>query len=202
MSTEVFSKLAFPALTDPQSERVELQARSRGHAAGYADGLRAAETEVAALKDRLVTENLQQQQRAREQQDRAEMILARAARALDDATVPVVADAQRTLAEAALELAEAILGYELAQGERTARGALDRALSPVDVATAHRIRMHPTDLARLEAGAADRAGIQLVADPAIEPGGAITEFDDGYLDARISTALARAKAALLAEVPE
>jgi flagellar assembly protein FliH len=202
MSTEVFSKLTFPALADPQSERIELQARSRGHAAGYADGLRAAEAEVAALKDRLASENLLEQQRAREQRDRAEMMLARAADALDAATVPVIADAQRTLADAAIELAEAILGYELEHGDRTARAALDRALSPVDVATAHRVRMHPTDLARLETDTAARAGIELVADPAIEPGGAITEFDDGYLDARISTALARAKAALLAEVPE
>ncbi|WP_157156820.1 FliH/SctL family protein [Diaminobutyricimonas sp. LJ205] len=202
MSTEVFSKLTFPALADPQSERIELQARSRGHAAGYADGLRAAEAEVAALKDRLATENLLEQQRAREQRDRAEMMLARAAGALDAATVPVIADVQRTLAEAAIELAEAILGYELEHGERTARAALDRALSPVDVATAHRVRMHPTDLARLDAGTGDRAGIELVADPAIEAGGAITEFADGYLDARISTALARAKAALLAEVAE
>ncbi|MFS0702834.1 FliH/SctL family protein, partial [Cellulomonas sp. 179-A 4D5 NHS] len=102
---------------------------------------------------------------------------------------------------AALELAAAVLGTELADGERSARAALARVLGNPLVPGVHTVRLHPRDLAALQAagGVPATSGVELVADPALAPGDAIGEHPDGYLDGRIDAALDRARAVLLAE---
>ena len=50
---------------------------------------------------------------------------------------------------------------------------------------------------RTAGGIPDVVGLELVADPTLAPGDAIGRHPDGYLDARITTALSRARAALL-----
>jgi flagellar assembly protein FliH len=55
------------------------------------------------------------------------------------------------------------------------------------------------DLAALERiGAAEHlpVGVALVADPTLAPGDAVSEFPGGYLDARIESAVERARCAL------
>ncbi|MFD1214965.1 FliH/SctL family protein, partial [Arthrobacter sp. GCM10027362] len=133
--------------------------------------------------------------------EQAVQALNAAARALQQRTVPVLADAQDTLAAAALELAEAVLGCELADGERGARAALARVLGQVDASGVQAVRMHPADLTALDPQVRRQAGIQFVPDSGLERGDAVAEFADGYLDAKIGTALARAKAALQAGLP-
>jgi flagellar assembly protein FliH len=104
---------------------------------------------------------------------------------------------------AAVELAEAILGYELADRSKAARAALDRALSGSKGLDAVSIRMHPQDLAVLNSADLDLNGVEtggpdvaLTADPALNPGDAVAELPHGFLDATISSALARVKDAL------
>ena len=101
-------------------------------------------------------------------------------------------------ANAALELATAVLGCELADAERSARAALARVLDTPVPAGLQTVRLHPRDLEALRtAGVVPGiAGVELVADPHLAPGDAVGEHPDGFLDARIGAALDRARAAL------
>ncbi len=111
-----------------------------------------------------------------------------------------MADVRRTLVQAAVELAEAVLGRELADGSASARAALDRALSAGADLGVHTVRLSPADhAALLGEGVEAPAGVAMVADPRLRPGDAISEHPAGYLDAQVSTALDRARRALLGE---
>lgn len=200
MSTETgFSSVTFPSLRDTNQQRLEAQARARGHAAGYTEGLRAASVE---MKDRLAAREAEHAATVRHgnaKVDRVVALLDAAVRVLNERSLPLLADVQGTLVAAAVDLAEAILGYELSDGENSARSALARALDQADPALVHTVRMHPADLAVLDAATRAQAGVEFAPDASLERGDALTQFPDGYLDARIETALARAKAALLGE---
>ncbi|MET4782771.1 FliH/SctL family protein [Glaciihabitans sp. UYNi722] len=194
-----FSTISFPSLRSDHQETLDVQARASGHAAGYAAGLRAASQELAERVARLDEEHEATLRHAQARLDRAIELLTVAARSLTEGTVPVVADAQDTLAESALDLAEALLGTELSIGDTSATAAMNRALSSVDTALVHLVRMNPLDLAVFDEETLAKTGVTFTADPNLARGDAITEFPVGYLDARISTAVARAKAAILGE---
>lgn len=205
MSTEsperTFSRMAYPTLGGHDLERAGEQARVQGHSAGYAAGMHAAAAETARLRAELKTRFDAETASLRARADHALQLLNAAEQSLAQLTVPAIAEVEDALAAAALELAEALLGRELADGESSARAALDRALSGVDVRQVHTVRMHPRDLEVLDADTLNNAAVLFTADPALQRGDAITEFPDGFLDATLSSALARAKAALLGETP-
>uniref|UniRef100_UPI0037852F5D FliH/SctL family protein n=1 Tax=Pseudolysinimonas sp. TaxID=2680009 RepID=UPI0037852F5D len=114
-----------------------------------------------------------------------------AAGRLDARVAPVLADADTALAAAAVELAAAILDREPAP---SSVDALDRALHIAGDLQPRRIRLAPSDLALL-AGLAP-AGLELVADSGVPAGDAIIDLPRGEIDARLSAALERARAAL------
>ncbi|TFC93856.1 MULTISPECIES: FliH/SctL family protein [Cryobacterium] len=195
-----FSAVTFPSLRDDRSTGDE-SSRARGHAAGYTAGLRAAAADVDARIERHDAEHaaaaLHQQARV----DRAVTLLGAAAAALHQRTAPVLREAEDTLVATAVELAEAILGHELADTDTSARAALNRALIPGADAVGgtgrpQAVRMNPADLALIDLVTRTDAGVDFIADADLARGDAIAEFPDGFLDARIGTALARAKAAL------
>jgi flagellar assembly protein FliH len=179
---------------------LERQWRARGHAAGYTEGNRAAAVEAQAQSARLTLEHGTLMQAARLQHERALAALHAAARALDSRTVPVLQDAEDSVLSAAMELAEAIVGHTLADEARAARFALGRASSGnlPGVAGTHTVRLHPQDLALLNPADLAGTGVTFVPDTALARGDAVSEFPHGFLDARIGSALERAKAALLA----
>lgn len=200
MSTESatdFARVIFPDIQPAERSRKEDRGYVQGHAAGYAAGIQA-----AALEQQRLREQLQAEHRA--MLDAGRQAVANAVRALEATAVAArqhrgvaLEEAQDVLAACAIELAEAILGYELDNGQNTARAALTRALG-AGVETVTAIRLHPADLAALAAvDAGNVAGVELKADPGLNPGDAIAEYPQGWLDARLSTALDRAKAALL-----
>lgn len=194
--------MAFPVLTHESQEQVETEAKSRGYSAGYAAGIRQAEKEMERRRAELEVALAAEISQARVAAERSAEAVGVLLGALEARTTPVVADSQDILAAAAIELAEAIIGHELSAGERSARSAISRALSRVDVATVTAVRMNPDDLNTLgELDALDdlsaRPDLELVADPSLSRGDAIAELPDGWLDARITTALARAKRELL-----
>lgn len=196
--------MAFPQLRKAEPE-VREDGYVHGHAAGYTAGLRAADAE----RLRCLAE-LENEFAARREQQQAEAaclakLLQSAAAALTARTVPTIAAAEEALVVAAVELAEAILGYELADRSKAACAALDRALSGskgLDVVT---IRMNPEDISILGGldvqGAGSGTAVELTADPAIKPGDAVAELPHGFLDAKIGSALARVKEALAVEQP-
>lgn len=190
-----------------------------GYAAGYAAGAReAARVAEAAAAETLVREAEQRAQYTAEQQS-ALAVLARAAAAAAARTTPVLAEAELALHAAGLELATAVLGCELADAEHSARAALARVREHPQAVGVHVVRLHPRDLAALAAVGLDptatigagtssdsasgadadgtaAAGVRLVADSSLDPGDAIGEHPDGYLDATIAGALDRARTAL------
>jgi len=197
MSTDVvFSPVAFPSVGGPAQPADDANARARGHAAGYAAGMRMAEEELRQLAARHAEENAAQLAAADDRADQLAVLLEAAVRSVNARVAPVLDEAQRTLAGAAIELAEAVVGCELADGETSARAAVTRALQGVDPALVLTVRLHPDTLAALD-DVALVAGIAYSADPGLAPGDAITDFAEGYLDARISSALDRARSALL-----
>jgi flagellar assembly protein FliH len=173
------------------------QARAAGWSAGWAAGTRAAAQAAQAQRETLLAEHVAAEAARDAQVAAALAVLRRAAEAAAARTVPVLEEAAGTLDEGAVLLAQAVLGAELADDEDRARAALARALSlPLD-AGVHTVHLNPADLAVVTAaGATVPPGVQLVADASLRPGDAVSELPDGFLDARISTAVERALHAL------
>ena len=195
-----FSPLVFPSLpSSAKQDQADADNRSAGHAAGYAAGLRAAGAELAGQKAALDAEHRAALLHDAARMDRTIAVLTAAAAALDSLLLPVVADAQDAIATSALELAETIIGQALADGERSAKAALTRVLAAVDPATITTIRLNPLDLGVLDETVRAAAGVSFSADASIARGDAIAVLPLGYLDARIGTAVARARAAILGD---
>jgi flagellar assembly protein FliH len=191
-----FSTLSFPTLrSSAQGERDERD-RAGGHAAGYAAGLRAAERDVAARIAALEAERVAESLHAKARTDRALALLGAAASALDARTVPVLEEAHAAIADSALQIAEAVVASELSDAGAAAKSAVHRALSGVDLAVVHTVRLNPVDLETLTTMNLLPADVEFRPDDSLSRGDALTEFPDGYLDARVSSALSRARAAI------
>ena len=189
-----FAELTYPSLVPMGTEEETERARVRGHATGYAAGMRAAEAEVARVAARAHDE------REALRADAA-IALASALAALEAATSRVselaslvLAESDAALAAAAIELAESILGRELSDGEASARVALTRAFSTIDPDAVLDVRLSPVDLAVLAASGIESTTVRMIADPTLARGDAVVDVPEGRVDARISTALDRARA--------
>lgn len=179
-------------------------ARTAGYAAGWAAGARAATEAAKADRDKMRAEH-DARESARDAQVQATLAaLSQAITQWQARALPVADEVQRSVYVAALDLAEAVLQREIVPGERSARTLLERALDvPIEAAPTV-LRLHPDDLRHvnllIESGQASvPAGLVLVADARLRPGDAITEHAEGALDARIGTALARAREVLLGD---
>jgi flagellar assembly protein FliH len=187
-----FNAVAYPSLKTRGQDRSESLAYTHGHAAGYTAGLRQAVEEAVVRRQEMEAEHSART-------DRTLTMLGAAADALHAAVLPVVTDAQNAIAAAAMELAETIIGVELSDSELSARAALARVLAVPPPAGTVTVRMNPSDLSVLSEADKAAAGAVFVADAGLGRGDAMAEYEHGHLDARISTALSRARAALLGE---
>ncbi|TFB83821.1 hypothetical protein E3O44_18440 [Cryobacterium algoricola] len=192
-----FSAISFPTLRAVTGDDTIEAARVQGHAAGYTAGIRAAASDIAAQVARLEADHAARVWQIQAQLDRTVRLLTAASTALDARTLPVLHDAEDTLIATALDLAEAVIGYELRDGPAAARLAMRRALDPASATRPNAVRMHPADLAVIDPAVIAATGVQFQADPSLARGDAVSEFADGFLDARIGTAFERARAALL-----
>lgn len=180
-------------------------ARSVGYAEGWAQGRLEA---VAAEREQL--------QRAEQSRQQLERALADDARQAHDALwsaveqlnatpAPVLEDAADVVLDAAVRLAEAVLGAELSVLDDAATIALRRALAPLPDDGRVVVRMNPRDVeilrAARETGAAavtqrlQDHDVELVADPGLRRGEAVADQGAARVDARIDAALGRAVAA-------
>jgi flagellar assembly protein FliH len=194
-----FEALTFPALRHPNQDAMDARTRVQGHAAGYASGLRSAAKEAQLRVIELNGETAALLNERNTQLDAALAALETAARDLHTRAIPTIEQVQDVLVSSALELAEAILGYELNDAPTSARAALARVIGHADPRTLLTVRMNSHDIAELDAAGRQASSVEIVADDTIARGDAVGDFADGYLDARIQTALARARAALLGE---
>ena len=197
MSSETgLSTVRYPALHDRTLEQRGEQARVSGHAAGYVAGLRAAEREIDAMRAALQNEHNAAVRDATARLDARIALLDAAADALDARTVPLLQAVNDSIAEGAIDVAEAVVAAELSGAGASAASALRRAFATVEADAVHTVRLNPDDLETLGGSALQRPRVRFVPDPALAPGDAVSEFADGYLDARVSTAFARARLAV------
>ena len=194
-------------LTDPHLQGVVQSAKDEAQRAGYADGHRegyAHGLEVAATEARAVAQAQAQASAAaeRDRDDRVRAaldVLDRLAAALQAREAVAVHEVEGVVTDLALQISAAVLTRELALSADPGRDALARALALAPHDAAVTARLHPTDAASL-AGVDSFAGrpLQVVADPAVEPGGCVVDTAGRRIDAQVGPALARVAAALRA----
>ena len=92
----------------------------------------------------------------------------------------------------ALQIAEAVLGRELAVASDPGADAIARCLEIAPSTGDLVARLHPDDATRLGEvlGLADRQ-LTVVADPSLQPGDAVVTINDSMIDARLAEALRR-----------
>lgn len=187
----------------PESDRTaSTPGHAAGYAAGYAAGARAAAEQADADRARLAADHDRREALRDAQVRDALAALHATASQWSLRAAPVLDEAEHLLHSAALEIAEAIVGRELQTGTGSATTALARALNLPDEVEPTRIRLCPSDLEHIQRAVDGGdvelpAGTVLAADPRLTPGDAVTEYQDGTLDARIGTALQRVRRALL-----
>ncbi|MDQ0094642.1 FliH/SctL family protein [Paeniglutamicibacter psychrophenolicus] len=177
-------------------DQAQDSSQAHGYATGYAHGIRAAEAVARTQREDLARAAAQAEASRAAVHAEALRALAGAAAALHARTVPVLDAASTALVESALMLAERIVGSELSNHRLGAKAALDRALHGIEAGTVRQVRMNPQDLELLGLDTVPETDIELVPDPSLARGDALTAFDEGFLDARIATAFERAAAAL------
>lgn len=206
-------RVAFPVIGDAAGRDRAASADVRGHAAGYAAGLRGAQAETDALRARLEAEHAARLASMHADTARRIAVLDAATNAMLSQVTPVLDAAEQSVAAAAVDLAEAVVGYAIrasrpsdaasagpadahsleARGASGAEATVMRALASLDRTVAVAIRLSVGDTARV----ADLdLPVPVVADPTLSDGDAVVDLPDGLLDARITTALDRARTAL------
>jgi flagellar assembly protein FliH len=189
-------------LLDPVVQQELDAARAAAEAAGYAAGWAAgqhaaraaAEAEMEAWRAQAAAVAAQHAARL----GQAVAAVERGASALERAAAPVAAECDAALAAAAVELAEALLGRELALTADPVMDGVRRALSLAPNGRPVTLRVHPDDASTLASD--DLAGtgrvITVVADPTVEPGGCVAECDATRINAQLGTALDRVRETL------
>lgn len=180
----MLSELAGPA------ER-RARAREDGFDAGYNDGLAAAIADHAAA---VAVETA----RAATARARADALLAALAAAVEEwraAARHTAAGATVDTVEAAMVLTEAVIGHELRHSEAPVRDALARALATVPDGAAE-VRINPADRGMLDAHDHHGRTLRIVEDDSVEAGGCVVRAGCSTVDATVSEALARVRAAL------
>ncbi len=183
--------------TDPRDEWE--QARDAGHRDGFEAGYEAGMTLAEADVNAALTEH----RRATERLVRAARSLEEGHRKLLDADRVELDAIEADVIELALSLATELLGRELRATDHPVRDALTRAMRFVPERATPVAVVHPDDAAvAAEILAADpqwRGGVEIVADPGVEPGGCILEIGECRVDGQLGSALARMREALAAD---
>jgi flagellar assembly protein FliH len=180
-------------------EQLRAEAQAAGYAAGWAEGRQAAELAAREARDAFAAESAAivaaQEATAR----RVLGALAGAVDRLEQRAIPSVENMQAQLVEAAFELAESIVGRELATATEPGRDAIARALAFAPAGRSAVARLHPMDAATLPSTAVvEGRDVVVVADPALAPGDAVVECDATTVESRIAVGLERARAAVTA----
>jgi flagellar assembly protein FliH len=209
LSTSPFATGLFTdaRLVDPSLERVvaeaaeraSAEARESGFAAGYAEGQARAAAELAMDAAAQRQEHERQLEQQSQQVERALSALAAAATALERRLAPTAEETERLALKAAVEIAESLLGRELALTATPALDAVRRALALVPADGELIVHLHPTDARTAADGvraAALGRSVQVVEDASVEPGGCVVDSGACHVDAQIGPALDRIRAAL------
>ena len=183
------------ALVDPERGAAEAAARRRDQAyvEGYEAGMSRAEAEVEqAIADH------------RHSATRFAELCGALERATDDLAVRdrlAIADIEHDVVTLAVTLAEELVGRELSTIDEPVIDALARAVELVPDRGTPTVRVHPDDAETArEAVDADvvrwSAAVTVAPDPRVERGGCVVDVGPCRIDAQLTPALDRLKAAL------
>ncbi|KQO98234.1 FliH/SctL family protein [Leifsonia sp. Leaf264] len=194
----MFTAVAFPDLTVSDTDAAEASAaQTRGFAVGYAEGQRKAEQELAEQRAQLTAESEAIRMQSEARTALAVQAFDRAAAAVHAVVIPVAQEAEETVLAAGLQLAEAILGAELSDGETSATSAITRVFAHPSSAAIITVRMNPVDLSVIQDDPRVAGNdVEFRADPSLARGDAVATLPVGYIDATITTAVQRAQAEL------
>ena len=108
------------------------------------------------------------------------------------------ADIEDQVVAVALQIAEVLVGHELAQPDGRGRDAIARALALAPVHGEVVARLHPADIALLgDPGELSPGRVMaIVPDPSLSPGDCVIDVASCRVDARISAAIERAREVL------
>lgn len=200
MSTDAFSPVPFPRLDGRGGGEEHARARMRGYADGHAEGFRAGRAEAEVAHRAAEEAEMARAAIVAGEIETAVAALQTAARSLGDRERELTAAAQDQVLRCAIELAELIIGGELSDAGASAAVAARRAIADTDPAEIREVRLHPDDLRTLRESASEPSGIALVADDTLDRGDAVATLAHGHIDARIASALDRARRALVEAV--
>ncbi|WP_176776580.1 MULTISPECIES: FliH/SctL family protein [unclassified Microbacterium] len=202
MTDATFTPLVPPRLggSTPDARAISAKARVRGYADGFAEGRRRAEEELARSRAALEARTAQHDAATREALRTALAALDAVRSDLDGHLARLVAADAERVEELAIGLAEAILDVELSDATRSAAHAVRRAVAEAPVSTWVRVHLSDRDARTLRDGASPiLTEAEVVVSTDVDAGGAVVELADARVDARISSAVARARAALRAD---
>ena len=163
------------------------RAQEAGYESGYADGRREAEKE-ARDAERAVLARV----------ERALAALRHSTDAARSAYEERAAELERVVPGFAFELLEALFGRESELAIEPGRDAVARALALDETTLPAIARLAPCDAATIGefADLAPSRSLTVVADPSVEPGGAVVEIGSTTIDSQLSPALERVRAVL------
>ena len=154
--------------------RLEVQAAERAAAI-----VERAEQQAEALRasiHRQVTEQARDEARAELAALRIET---------DRARTDAIRAVRRSVETLAIAIARKLVEEDLVLNPTRVRATVDAALARIPRATRVVVRVHPSDVARLD------LAVELLPDPSLEPGDCVVESDLGQVDARLQTKLDR-----------
>lgn len=176
-------------VSSPVVDAAVIEGRSRG----YVDGLQAAQGHADALEATRQAEHERLMRTTVERTEQALASLGHAAAQLTASMVHALDAAEDTVFDIACQVAEIILDAELSEASVAARSTIHRALTARTPSPVHTIRLHPDTVRAATTAAPVPAGVELVADPALQPGAAVAVYRDGWLEAGVEDALTRVR---------
>jgi flagellar assembly protein FliH len=187
------------AALDAVSAEVRQAARAEGYAVGWAEGRRAAEEAAILEATAAATARAEEAARSRAALASALEALGAAADTLEARAVVPAGDLGDAIVTGAFELAQTLLGRELALAADPGLDAIRRALVLLPENRPVTARLNPDDASVCREGIAEAAlgrDVLIVADPTVEPGGAIVDCDSSRVDAQLGPALERVREVL------
>jgi flagellar assembly protein FliH len=175
--------------------RLRAQAREEGFREGYSAGQESSQADFAASVVQARDEMAREQADWTRHLDSVAEALAGAVAKLDEATVPLAEELSVLISSYAFEVAEQIIGRELACATDPGRDAVSRALmlAPGDAPIV--VRVNPADYAALDSAwvASLPSRVSVAPDRSVEAAGAVAAVGAVRIDAQLSAAVGRVR---------
>lgn len=180
------------------AESTRASAQAQGYAVGWSQGHQAAEESSRAAIAASAERRTKDDARRDVEHQVAVAALQAAAEQLTATTAQVCASVETQAVDIAMQLTEALIGRELEVAMDPGADAVRRVLSLLPAEPMMTVRLHPDDVPSLAVTDLVRAGVRVVADPALTRGDAIAQADDYVIDASVANGLERVREVLAA----